>query len=303
LPEVATVGGFETNAREFAATPGEAVMFNERAGQPQDSEEHKSSNPDSEDEGSEGDDSSQEISRTLRESDEEEYAGGSTTLQDKLGGILADGKKAAELASKTAKETKQTGAPDDLEKRKAALKENRKKLDKDIKLYRKTQKEGIAKYEVRAVEFDWVFNETEGKIFLNSMAVSGDDEVFEVEVIKKLIEYLWKFYRRAIVLNIFVPFIIYFVLFITYSTWINELRDEESGTGPYNVLNFAMVFIIIGFIFFFLYIEARKIIAYRLRYFLIFWNLVDIISISLNISVLTLDLLESGTVHRIPVLA
>ena len=156
---------------------------------------------------------------------------------------------------------------------------------------------------MRAVEFDWVFNETEGKIFLNAMAVAGDDEVFEVEVIKKLIEYLWKFYRRAIVLNIFVPFIIYFVLFITYATWINDLSSDPAKSEAFDILNFAFVFIIMGFIIFFLYIEVRKIIAHKLRYFLIFWNLVDISSVILNISAMVLDLAGVSKDARIPVIA
>ena len=113
-PEGASAGGVESSHEFFTGAPGEAVVINERAGGPDASGQGQSlgSGSDSEGEDSEGGnppnylegDSSQEISRDLRESDEEEFAGGSTTLQDKLGGILAEGKKAAAAATKTAKE-------------------------------------------------------------------------------------------------------------------------------------------------------------------------------------------------------
>ena len=128
------------------------------------------------------------------------------------------------------------------------LNDKKKKLEKEVKEYNETNKEGIAKYDVKAIEFDWIFDELKGKRFLTDISSCGDEDIFEVDTIKRVILYLWKFYRRAILWKIFLPFIIYFTSFIIFATWVNKEKDEENDRyGKYSWINyFLSIFILAG---------------------------------------------------------
>jgi len=144
------------------------------------------------------------------------------------------------------------------EKDMKSLEERKKKLEKEIKKHNETSKEDIAKYDVKAIEFDWIFNQKEGKNFLTDLAFAGDDDVFEVDVVKNIIYYLWKFYRRAIIMQILLPFILYFVCVIAYATWINKEKDEEDNNdGTYSIINYGLIIVIGLNILFFGYLEFK----------------------------------------------
>ena len=140
--------------------------------------------------------------------------------------------------------------------------------------------------------------------FLTSLASSGDEEVFEVDVIKNVVHYMWEFYRRAIVYNILLPFIVYFTVFIIYATWINKKKDEENNkTGPYAIVNYGMSGVLILLILYFLVFELKKLYYYKFRYFLNFWNLIDVISIILNTTIIVMDIFGQSERDRVPMLA
>ena len=140
--------------------------------------------------------------------------------------------------------------------------------------------------------------------FLTSLAFSGDEEVFEVDVINNVIHYMWKFYRRAIVYNILLPFIVYFTVFIIYATWINKKKDEENDkTGTYAIVNYGMSGVLILLILYFLVFELKKLYYYKFRYFLNFWNLIDVISIILNTTIIAMDIFGQSERDRVPMLA
>ena len=70
---------------------------------------------------------------------------------------------------------------------------------------------GLKKYEINGIEFDWLFSENEGVNFLETLSNTNSIEVFSIEIIKYIIIYLWSFYRKAIFLQMFIPFVLYFI--------------------------------------------------------------------------------------------
>jgi len=45
--------------------------------------------------------------------------------------------------------------------------------------------------EVKIIEFDWIFAGKEGFVFIEELATTDNENVFEVESIKICVEYLW----------------------------------------------------------------------------------------------------------------
>lgn len=177
------------------------------------------------------------------------------------------------------------------------------KIEKERREYLRKNRKGIAKYDIKALEFNWIFNENEGKQFLNNLSEAQDDSVLEVEVIKNMVQYLSKYYRRAVFFRVFLPFLVYFTMFIAYSTWINNEKNNEVGFGTYSTINLILTVLMAGFILFFLYFEIKKVIYYKFRYILNFWNMVDISSILFNTTCLVMDVVGTSERTRIPIIA
>ena len=179
---------------------------------------------------------------------------------------------------------------------------------KKIKHERKIQKEagkvGLTRWNVQAVEFDWLFDDDFGKKFLVSLANTNDIEVFSVEIVQNIVMFMWKFYRRAIAKWIMIPFLFYFITYIIYATWIKKGKDESDlKWGDYGRTDLAFCIILLIWFVYFIYIEFRQMIYYKIKYFTNFWNLIDICSLILNMFWVISDLCGLNTTKHIPVLA
>ena len=177
------------------------------------------------------------------------------------------------------------------EKRKKALELEQKKIAEELKKQKEAKSQGLSRVEIKAIEFDWLFDEDQGKRFLVSLATTDNMEVFSIDVIQNVILYMWKHYRKAIVKFMFIPFLIYFVLFILYATWINEEKfDEGDKDDNYRNANIAVIAFILLFIIFHTYLEIRQIMYYKTIYFQNFWNIIDLISLVINTFTVIADL-------------
>ena len=74
---------------------------------------------------------------------------------------------------------------------------------------------------VKAIDIHWILNEKIGKDFLRALSNSDNIEFFNSEGVRVLISFLWKHYKNKIQLMIFVPYCIYFGLFLLL-TFYNE---------------------------------------------------------------------------------
>jgi len=62
---------------------------------------------------------------------------------------------------------------------------------------------------VKIIEFDWIFAGKEGFLFIEELATTSNETVFEVESIKICVEYLWQFYYSKILKAVFLPYLVY----------------------------------------------------------------------------------------------
>ena len=76
-------------------------------------------------------------------------------------------------------------------------------MDKDLRM----QEFGgeIRRSDVKMIEFDWIFQGREGFLFIEELATTDNESIFEVESIKISIEYLWGFYFNKIFKLVFCP--------------------------------------------------------------------------------------------------
>lgn len=145
--------------------------------------------------------------------------------------------------------------------------------------------------EVKAIEFDWILTSDKGELFLERLSQTENLRYFEVDVIKNLVMFQWQIFLPKIIAFLFVPFLAFFLLFILYTTWIlNEKHNEDDGWGPWHQAAVTIGIIILVFQIFFIYVELHQLHFHGFFYFKSFWNMLDIVSIILNITVVIMDL-------------
>ena len=96
----------------------------------------------------------------------------------------------------------------------------------------------------------------------------------------------------AIVMYLFIPYLIYFTLFILYATWIHDKAfDNNDGKFEgYGLVNTIMIIVLLILIVYFFYFEIRQIIFHKLMYFTSVWNVADLSTLILNSVILIGDL-------------
>lgn len=53
---------------------------------------------------------------------------------------------------------------------------------------------------VYALEFDWIFNNTEGYGFLKILSKTKDIELFDVKVVTLILDFFWSIYFKRLIL-------------------------------------------------------------------------------------------------------
>ena len=81
---------------------------------------------------------------------------------------------------------------------------------------------------MRAIEYDWILNKNEGYKFLLGLSQTQSIEVFSVNLIKNILQFLWQYYRIRIILLSFVPFCIYFTCFVVDASYFHQRKLPES---------------------------------------------------------------------------
>jgi hypothetical protein len=67
--------------------------------------------------------------------------------------------------------------------------------------------------ETGAVEFDWIFRGNNARGFIEHLACNSNDSIFAVYTIKVIVNFLWGRFFYHIRNKIFIPWMIYFILF------------------------------------------------------------------------------------------
>ena len=159
-----------------------------------------------------------------------------------------------------------------------------------------TEKERIV--EIKTIEFDWVFSTDYAGHFMKSIAECSNMELFQLLIVKAIILFLWKFYRRVIIRFVIIPYFVYFVVFLIYSTTTFEDKQDALQNGEYEGLsgrgrsNVIIEGLIIIFVAYFFILEVIQMVGKRLDFWKSIWSYLEIASLALNFSVVILDIIE-----------
>jgi glucan-binding YG repeat protein len=166
------------------------------------------------------------------------------------------------------------------------------KLVQEREKQKEAHKQGLKKYEIYAIEFDWLFDDNHGRNFLVDLTKAQSLDVFSIDLIHQIIIFLWSFYRKRILLQIALPFLLYFFTFLTYATFIQNQAEQRGRDGAWYYINTICITIIFLMIIYNVYFELRKIWFYKIGYFTAYWNAVSFLSLLLNSWVMIADLNE-----------
>lgn len=88
------------------------------------------------------------------------------------------------------------------------------------------------------IEFTWIFTKKECFYFLEKLASAESDDIFGVETIKDSVMFLWDYYFGVVLRKVFLPYLIYFIVFFVYSSFVfdGENRAEGEQIPPANLI-------------------------------------------------------------------
>lgn len=126
---------------------------------------------------------------------------------------------------------------------------------------------------------------------MKTLSGTENIELFSLKMIRYIITFMWGYYKKAILMYLFYPFVVYFCTFLLYTTWIQKRKFEEDNEhGGFAIADIIVVIACIIFQIYFLYYEIRQMIYHKLEYFVSFWNLIDLTSLTLNFIIIIIDL-------------
>lgn len=165
----------------------------------------------------------------------------------------------------------------------------------------------MKRIETYAVEFDWIFRGNNAQSFIAHLASDADDTIFAIPTIQIIVNFLWERFYFMIRKKIFLPFIVYFVLFLFQVTLVYErvdtlnkrkyheefdLADTLTRLDYWKTVNIGLTVVIFVCILYFFMIEIRQMISMKLEYIKAFWNWFDIASLCINFSYLVIDIIK-----------
>ena len=89
-------------------------------------------------------------------------------------------------------------------------------------------RENLKRVSLKAIEFDWLLNTHYGAEFLNELSVTSNINIFALDIIKDIIYFQWNYVKAAIIKYLMIPYIIYFVMFWVYATYIAKNKVFET---------------------------------------------------------------------------
>ena len=118
---------------------------------------------------------------------------------------------------------------------------------------------------------------------LSVLANTSNDAIFATAQIKVFVEFMWRLYFTAIFRTMFMPFLVNFISFILYSSWF----AHDASSTEVNVSIGEMICIGV-YVVSLAYLLVKEAVTFRSmtmwKYFTDPWNILDIISIILNIT-------------------
>ena len=132
------------------------------------------------------------------------------------------------------------------------------------------------------------------------MKLSKTDNVafLTAEGSRTLITFLWEHYSVRIIIYLGIPYLIYFVMFLlnvfySESFLLNSVEGKYRYDSPANEIGNYIIFAInLAFIAYFVYVLIRRITYMHWSIFNSIWAYLDIVSLSLNVTIIGMILAE-----------
>lgn len=127
---------------------------------------------------------------------------------------------------------------------------------------------------------------------MKTLAETDCIDLFSLQIVRLIIRFCWSYFRQYIVIYLFIPYLTYFGLFVFYATYLHKKQAEnENGTWEgFGIASTLAIIVLLIFIAYFAYFEARQIFFHKVYYFVSFWNMMDLVSLILNTIILIADL-------------
>lgn len=138
----------------------------------------------------------------------------------------------------------------------------------------------LKQVEAKILDFNWVFIADNSARLTKILATTDNDEIFATAQIRIFVDFMWEGYFTAIMNQLFIPFIFYFVSFVAYTGFFSHHEDDN--------LSIPFVLEIICLVVFgktymtFLILEGIQVKNCGFSYFFDVWNMIDIASLALN---------------------
>ena len=167
--------------------------------------------------------------------------------------------------------------------------------------YRQNIKNNMPVLDITAIEFDWLFGE-QGAAFVRTMADTDSIELFSIGIIQEIIGFFWGYYRIRIVLASLLPFVVNFLVFAAYTTYL-KWDDDDHGddTNHWRIYSYVCMGLTLFFALYFLIFEILYFSKKGLSYLVSFWSIINLLSIGLNIATVVIDFTDLEKKYFIPV--
>lgn len=171
-----------------------------------------------------------------------------------------------------------------------------------VAYFRENMRNKMEAIDVRAIEFDWLFSK-EGARFLTHISKSESIELFSLEIIRVIIKFFWDFYVVRILIASLIPFLFYFVVFITYVSYISDEDNLKDDVDPnWNMISDIFKYVIAFLAAYHLFLEFLYFRRNGRKYFKSFWNIVNLFTIGLTVATIVIDFLNLDySVYFVPV--
>jgi hypothetical protein len=117
---------------------------------------------------------------------------------------------------------------------------------------------------------------------------------YNIDIVKHIVTYQWRYFLPRIAMYIFVPFLIFFIFFLIYATYIlDQMNRENNSEGNWKKTSLVCGVILGLYQVFFIMIEVRQIANQRKRYFKFVWNYIDLFSIVINYILIFMVILDA----------
>lgn len=177
------------------------------------------------------------------------------------------------------------------------------KTKEELELEKERRKQ--KRLDIRAIEFDWIFNKHDGSAFMRTLAETDCIDLFSLTIIRHIVKFCWSYFRKYIIIYLLIPYILYFSIFIVYATYFHkkQIENDDGRFERFGLGSFISIIFLLLFIIYFSWFEFLQIKFHKASYFVSFWNMIDLASLVLNLVIVICDLAGIPEADLVPMFA